>query len=97
MKTYTNEEILILEENLQTMIDEQENVTLDDLSQNNLNELNSIYNLICGEFTRCQGEDYSDIAFPSLSEMTEKTLKSITSTLINASKGLVIVAKSRRV
>jgi len=97
-RTYTTEEIEVMEYNLQMMKQEQSKITLSDLTQEDFIELQELYDMIVGTFVNAtEGKDYDGVIFPELKDLTEEELKSILRTLENAATGLVIIAKSRRV
>jgi len=100
MKRYTTEEIKTLETSLEIMKQNQAKVKLSDLTEDNLNELKELYDIIVGEFVNAtngpEDKPYDGVIMPELKDLTEEELRSVLRTLENAATGLVIIAKSRR-
>jgi len=98
MKMFTAEEIAQLDKSLEMLKQGHKEVRLEDLTQDNLDELKELYDLIVGEFINVtDGKDYEGVIFPPIEKLTACELESILNTLENASSGLVIIAKSRRI
>jgi len=98
MKMYTAEEIAQLDKSLEMMKQGHKEVRLEDLTQANLDELKELYDLIVGEFINAtEGKNYDGVIIPPIEKLTASELESILNTLENASFGLVVIAKSRRI
>jgi len=97
MRTYTSDEIESMEFGISQMIEGYKETKLADLNQDNLIELETLYNDIVGTFKDAQGECYTPIDMPLIDDLSVNRLDEILTTLIEASKGLLIIAKSRQI
>jgi len=96
MKTFTQTEITDLENKYQQMADTHCEIVLEDMTQDNLNELIELMQIVCGESYKLQGLKMPRLAPMELSELDNSTLYAMINRLNESARDCLVIARTRR-
>ncbi len=97
MKTsYTPAQISTLETNYETMVEFHNDLTMDDMTQDNLDELVAMIKLICGEAYKAQGLEMPDLKPFDISELDNSMLYAMVGKLNESARDLLVIARTQR-